>query len=429
MFKNLNLKNLIALPKIIDLKQVMQIQIFRLENEKSSDNFYITCFKKLIRKAIFEDYEYEYNQKDNSNFLFFYGNEFYRDDHHKIISDFSKKFENADSFLSNKLKSKAFNFYNFVISIILYYLWTIQLIIRKANFREILLILPYLLMCYRTLKLVKVINLKKYKFVVVYYDVAPDENCFVQFLKNKKITTMTLQHGIFAKKEIVKNISDTAIELANSSSDYYLAWNDYTKDEALKVGMKEDKIKVLGIPRYVNDKGTTNPIYSINSNTFGIMLNCDDFDEHNRKLLIMAEEIGRALNMQYIVRFHPRLKEGIYKDLLGNHFKCADNNKSSIKDYAENVSFTVMSSSSVFADLIYLKHPTYRLIVTSEDTYSSIKDNSFHNIEEFLNQYNKNKACSNNNENLFEYICYTNDVYNSYKSFFDEIINKKESVI
>lgn len=425
MFKNLKLRKFVGIPDYIDVKQVMQIPIFRYEHENNY-NFFV-CLKKIIKCTLFENFIYKYNQKDNSKYLFFYGTEFYRDDHQKIITNFSSSFEEADSFIPYRLTKNKFNLYKFPLLVILCCAWFIQLLFRKANIKEILLILPYLLLCYNTLSNVKQLNLMKYRFVVVYYDLAPDENCFIQYLKNKHIVTMTLQHGIFAKKEVVKNISDTAIELANSSSDYYLAWNEYTKDEALKVGMKSEKIKVLGIPRYINDKGTLEPIYSKNNNIFGIMLNCGDFDEHNRKLLTMAEKIGNALNMQYVVRFHPRLKKGAYQELLGNHFKCADDNKSSIKDYAAKVAFTIMSSSSVFADLIYLRHPTYRLVVTSEDTYSSIKDNSFETVEEFLCQYNQNRINSSNNEKLFNYICYTNSIYDSYKAFFDSFFYCKES--
>jgi hypothetical protein len=230
---------------------------------------------------------------------------------------------------------------------------------------------------------------------------------------------MTLQHGIFAKKSAIHTISDTAFELSSSISDYYLAWNEYTKDEAVKVGLQPNKVIVLGAPKYINIKEPESACHAYND-LFGVILNNSAFDTHNRHLVNMANQIYSKTGKKYILRYHPQMKGDEYKSLYGQGFFKKDDNTHSISEYANEVSFTIISSSSVFVDLLLLKHPTYRLRVFEEDTYSSVTYNSFSSVDELLDIL----KCGNFDNKAFSYLCNSYDTYDNYRHFFDNVLSE-----
>lgn len=363
---------------------------------------------------------YILEKADDSKFFIFYGEWNFRKDHFKYISDFSKSFKNAD--FIHPIDKKAFEFNPFIVILnwFLIIIWLLQMIGTGYSFGNKLRIIEHLQSARYHLKLCKKFKLADYKFAVVYYDASPDENCIVQFCNNLNVTTMTLQHGIFAKKAVVKSLGDTALELSHSISDYYLAWNQYTKDEAIKVGVNPDKIVVLGVPKFINVDNPAKPLKS-QDNTFGVILNNFDFDKHNRKLIDMANQISEKLGLKYVVRYHPALKPDIYKDLCGDNFIRNDNHKT-IAEYAESVSFTIISSSSVFIDLLMLKHPVFRLCVNEDDTYSTVKFNSFNDVNKFVDVLNEQSEINND---AFSYLCTTYDVFESYNDFFNKILEER----
>ena len=143
---------------------------------------------------------------------------------------------------------------------------------------------------------------------------------FVQMCQNRKVLTMTLQHGIFARKSVIHTITDTAFELSESISEYYLAWNQYTKDEAIKVGLGPEKIIVLGAPKYINTKEPTE-ICKADNDVFGVILNNSAFDKHNRCLIEMANQIYNKTGLKYVLRYHPQMGGVEYKSLYNEIMK------------------------------------------------------------------------------------------------------------
>lgn len=371
----------------------------------------------MLKDALAKKSRYEFVAK-NGKFLLFYGTTNYRFDHRRTFSSFSERFEDADVLSGYKEKRTLFHPLWFLYSYLHALVWLIQLLLSGYSLLDSSLFIPHIYTCFITNKSLRQTDLKKYKFVVVYYDVNTDDNYVVQACEASNIVTMTLQHGIFAKKESVDSISDFGLEFTESIADYYLCWNQYTKDEAIKAGMNPERIVVLGIPKYINITNN-NTINNYVRNTFGVILNSKSFHIHNQELIKIANEISSSLNVKYIVRYHPQLKGNEYSYLYGPNYLENDDNKTTIEDYAQKVDFTIISSSSVFVDLIYLKHPTYRLVVTNRDTYSTVSYNSFKNCEEFLDIYRKT---SPTDDTVFNYLCTTTSVYDNYRDFFNKFL-------
>lgn len=255
---------------------------------------------------------------------------------------------------------------------------------------------------------------------VVYYDVSKYDYMFVKFLQAKRIKTATLQHAAFISPRKVSNsnFEFEGVELSNSISDIFLAWNPFTKDEAIKSGMREEKVKILGIPKYIG--GTVNESTHDATHCFGVVLNAKSFDGLNRKLIQYADFVAKKTGYNYYLKYHPQFQEFIYDDLpksgmcLG-HFDLS----LPVSKYVQLVDFTLISNSTVFIELIFIKHTVIRMQAGEEDKFKDILTNSFGNKEE-LNILLDN-GITTSNDQLFQYMCYTENPQENYEQFFKNI--------
>lgn len=408
--------NFFGFPKGIDFMSVIATKVAQSEcnspNLRNSLGGVLYYFKDSLSR----DKQYVIKQKEKNRYLLFYGAYNCRKDHLRTFTTFSEKFPDADVTCATPCK-KEFTIGCFLKSIPLFFVWLLQMLFNGLPLYECLNSIRFVQICYLQNRLLQSLLEKEYSFIVVYYDASPDENYFVQLCKKKNILTMTLQHGIFARKSTIHTISDTAFELSESISDYYLAWNLYTKDEAVKVGLDADKVVVLGAPKYINTKEPSKP-YKSDNKYFGVILNNSAFNEHNKHLVDMANQISDITGYKYILRYHPEMKGDEYKKMYGSGFLKKDNNNHTIAEYACSVSYTIISSSSVFVDLLLLKHPTYRLKVFDEDTYSTVEFNSFATANEFVMLLEKE-----HDDNIaFDYLCNSYNIYNNYRTFFDKFL-------
>lgn len=264
-------------------------------------------------------------------------------------------------------------------------------------------------------------NFNNIKLAVVYSDRHLNEYIFITYMKTLDIKTATLQHGAFiSKREVSKPTIDFAgIEFAYSRADYFLAWNQFTKDEAIKSGMDSDKIKILGIPKYINYN--FNSIAKENKNVFGLMLNGASMDQLNRELISYANELAKKTNKKYYLKYHPGFKNFVYDDIVEKEYFAGNLEiNSTITDYIDMVDFTLISNSSVFIELVFLHHKVYRMNAGEYDKFSDIKINSFNNTEELMELVENDKE--NRNNEMFKYLCYTENPKKTYKEFFNKFI-------
>ncbi len=410
----------VGLPNYIKWRKVVAVKEADSQSNPISIRNALGGFYWFLKYSLVDDRAYHQIKNKESEFLFFYGKYNLRRDHLKTFLTFSKRFTDADIIYADFKEKVKYNVFRLFYTLPLMLVWLFQMIMHRVPFLTACNSLPFVLYCYELNR--EAFDVSSYKFVVVYYDASPDENFLVQMCKNSNILTMTLQHGIFARKSVIHTITDTAFELSESISDYYLAWNEYTKDEAIKVGLAPEKVIVLGAPKYINTQEPSG-ICRSNSNVFGVILNNSAFDVHNRRLIEMANQIYQNSGCKYVLRYHPQMNGSEYKSLYSDGFFKCDDNGHSILEYAQSVSFTIISSSSVFVDLLLLKHPTYRLKVTPEDTYSTVPFNSFSTVKELL-ELQKNPGDINE---AFLYLCNTYNVYDNYRSFFDSILESRKN--
>lgn len=365
---------------------------------------------------------YKFEISKDHEYLMLFGKFNCRADHQRTFSNFANTMGDADVIMADFLDKKVYHPFRFLKSIPLFFVWLFQMLAKGMPLLEALNAIRFVELCYIQKKELSSYFDKKYKFVVAYYDASPDESFIIQEFKNRGVLTMTLQHGIFARKSKIRSITDTAFEISESVSDYYLAWNQYTRDEAIKIGLNPENVIVLGAPKYISFKEPDSACFS-DSNVFGVILNNSAFDLHNRKLIEAANNISKEMNMKYYLRYHPQMKGSEYKDLYNENFIAVNNNKTTIAQYAQTVNFTIISSSSVFVDLLLLKHPTYRLKVLEDDTYSTVEYNSFSTASQLKEMHNNRKA----DNPAFDYLCNSYNTYKNYRTFFDQKLSSDNS--
>lgn len=408
----------IGFGKSIDWSKVMKLYLFE------NDLQYIT-FKRglgsvlnMLKWVFVKNYDFEVNLKDNSQVLCFYGMHNYSDSHRSAFSNLVESLDNVSYICAKSIPHKQTVFNGIKLSL-LELVWGTQLIICGCSIRQALRLSFSLAVCFMTKRdMERVIRNSQYKLFITYYDAVPDENLIVQMAINEKMQTATLQHGIFCRKVPCKEITDTAIEFYGSISDYYFAWNKYTKEQWEKCGLDAKRIKVLGIPRYCNFHESIGESQA-ERGVFGIMLNGSTFHDHNMALIKMGNHIAEELGLKYVVRYHPSLKSDEYVLYLNEDFYLGESdNCCSIAEYGKTVDFTIISSSSVMIDLVYLNCKVFRLVVSDTDTYSEVTRNAFSTVEELKILLQDTQI----NEDLFDYLCTTRNVTQSYESFIKSLI-------
>lgn len=258
------------------------------------------------------------------------------------------------------------------------------------------------------------INLNNYKLLVVFYDAHTEGNFIVQKFKKLGVKTATLSHGIVLAERDRNIIDYCGVELKGTVSDYFLAWNNFSFNEAVKQGLDKNKIKVLGIPQFINNSMLAE---KVNSNTFGVILENSSGEKYNMKLIKIANKIATRFNYKYKLRFHPTFKGNEYDKIID--FKCyvGNDNSLNVANYTSDVKFSLVANSTVFIELVFMKHLVYRYASnTIHDKYRDFSYNVFKSSFELTDILLNEKDES---DKLFYEICTVRDVKKSYLEFFE----------
>lgn len=137
-----------------------------------------------------------------------------------------------------------------------------------------------------------------------------------QYYRKRGVTTYTLQHGLYF---IFKNPPVDAIAYENMISDNLLCWGGFTKDEFIKFGISESRLKIAGYPRPVK---TLKP-YCIGGEKINILLLCarNKFDQNNQEMLAIVHEFAQQFQfpVQVIIKTHPSLDQSEYKKIAQDY--------------------------------------------------------------------------------------------------------------
>lgn len=252
------------------------------------------------------------------------------------------------------------------------------------------------------------LDYEKYKLVVFRYDAIFSDNYFSQYFQFHNIQTATLQHGaMIAHRDDYMHLFDyVGIEFRGFVSDYFIAWNEFTKKEALKEGVQEDKIIVLGNIKCLN----TEFIERSESNTFGIILEGSNNEENNVPMITIANQVAKNFGHSFIVRYHPNFSGSEYAHVIDRFLGTVCNKDVSILDFLKSVDFCIVCNSTVIFELPYYGVLYYRYSTgSSKDKFRDFEDYSFSDYESFKHVFCKQKLAIT---------CSSKDIQLKYKQFF-----------
>lgn len=370
--------------------------------------------KRFINSRWFDRYEYEYIKKQGNKLIAFYSDFYYREDHLKIFDNFIKEFPIFDYVKPIKFPKERLNLRRGfkMLKWDIHNLWQLRKIDMEFRYRIYWVrVLGLITLYYYNMR--KLLDKESYTFGLVYNDSNPYENILVQFMKKKGIHTATLQHGLFDKRGYWKGI-----EFRSSVADDWLAWNPYSKELGIECGISEEKIKILGIPRYINpikiDK-------TRESKTFSVILGEKALINENRELIEFANLLSKDYGLKYYLRYHPTCKNGEY-DIFTDEEYCIPSGvgREEVSQMCEKTDFSLIGSgTSMVIDLIYLNHPFFQYYKQWDGYRFKKRDNYFRDYPELKRQMSKKESFLN--EETFYYYCFTRDVRQSYAQYFDSV--------
>jgi len=265
--------------------------------------------------------------------------------------------------------------------------------------------------------IIRTIDITKYQLLVVFYDAIFMESYLVQIFKGYGIKTATMQHGQFvSQRKSPQNLELSGIEFMASKSDYFLAWNKFTVEEGVKQGLSIDRFIICGIWSLTTSlKKWENPKNRI----FGVVLTTKLAENQNIYLIQTANYISKIMNYTYYLKYHPNFKGDEYDEYVdvccyrGNIQKGID-----LGEYSCKVEFSLVCGSSVFIELVYLKHPIIRYSPGGEDDkFRDVRYGAFFRNKKDL-IYMLTEKCIDFNDELFDYVCTIEDIYAKYRETF-----------
>lgn len=390
---------------------------FFIERNYQTKSKTIKNILKIIIDALYPKHDYFLNTHD-SKILFFISS----NNRENVTNSFEtvRNLTNGD-ILSIYNKGRHHNIIEgFYFLLLLVPLWAVHIRKVARNLNEFLWMIVLLQQIYVVEKNLSRLDISKYKLLVTYYDSLEPEAYMVQSFKNEDVKTATLQHGQFVAK-CADTFIDSGIELRTFNSDYFLCWNKFTFDEAIKCGIPSEKLIIVGIWSYINKQRAL--CDKINKGIFGVVLGHPSFEKENLKLIEAANILSEKYGMKYYLKLHPFYKEDYFvkntnKFYLGNIQKGI-----SILDYANQVDFTLIGSTSVFVELVYVGHDVFRYSSgEANDKYKSIKIGKYFRTPNEIDSVYQKEKDNDYTEQLFDYLCTVSDVTAKYNEFFEKYI-------
>lgn len=205
----------------------------------------------------------------------------------------------------------------------------------------------------------KLIPLSQYHLFVVLYDAETVQNFMSQFIQLHGCKVATLQHGIMiSKRRGLEHILDFAgIEFESFVSNYFLAWNDFTREEAIKSGIPSEKIEVLGVVKCLG-KNIIKP--NTVEKKIGVILDGICNEKNNIPMLKIVNNYAHEYGYVYTVRYHPNFKGSEYSDYIDCTIGRICPKNVTLDDFIADSSFIVLSNSTVLFELEYHDFPFVR---------------------------------------------------------------------
>ena len=256
-----------------------------------------------------------------------------------------------------------------------------------------------------------------YRLIVTFYDSFLPESYAIEYYRLMSVKSATLQHGQFTSWR-ADHFFDCGIEFKTFKSDFFLAWNQYTVDEAIKAGIPQEKLYLAGIWSYIGSKRLT--CRKNNIGVFGVVLSHPSWENENTVMIQAANRISLKYGFKYYLKLHPNYAEDFYKNQVNDQY--IGNVKKGIPmiEYTNIVDFSLVGSSSVFTELVFIDHDVYRYSSgLPNDKYEPVRKGKYFTSVEDLEQKFDELYKMPVSRDLFDYLCSVSDVTESYKHFLE----------
>lgn len=349
----------------IDLSLVVRMRYTLLQ--LLHDNYLFLLLRNIcsiLKKICMSREEYYFFHKGDSErkilFVFFDNLKTCRPDCNEMFINVSKVLKDDDYDIIYYEEKRKFDLNRTLSFISLLANWIHTLVCMKVRIILATEILKEAIDCFDARKkLDAMLSYDDIKLAVFFYDANSKDNYFSQYFQKKGIKTATLQHGIqlAPRKEVINNVDFSGIEFGSFVSDYYLAWNEFTKQEAIKAGINENRIIVLGVAKCIGRQ----PIVSdTKCPIVGLLLDGIFEDENNLPMINMLNKFCVRHNLKLKLRYHPNYRGNEYDEAVENSIRIHTKKGESLTDFIKSVGFCVLANSTVLFELEFFGSPFIR---------------------------------------------------------------------
>ncbi len=369
-------------------------------------------WKRIFSCFIYQEQEYQIVSDANSSILCFQS--FYeRKSFNEQLDNFAK-LSNADIIKGCKPSRNRFCGFLFLVNRIIP--WYVELRKFKQPVWLTLWLLKDLIYLNNVYNYFNNIDISRYKLLVTFCDSILDEAYVTELFKAHNIKTASLQHGQYtAFRE--NDFINSGVEIRTLKSDYLLAWNEMTVEECKRQGNVKSQIVICGILGYIG-KGYVSCV-NPNNKVFGVVINHPFFEKDNITLIKSANLLAKSIGYKYYLKLHPNYSEDHFSNIVDNDFYLSNIQKGiPIIEYANKCKFSLASSSSVFCELVYVRHRVLRYSTHKlDDKFKDVPYGlTFSCIDDVVTSYNKGFK-DEDIDMLFSYLCGTEEVTREYKNF------------
>ena len=378
--------------------------------------------KELVREIFKRDYNISFYRVEKNNPILVIRDRTFEgsnDDYINIVENVKKSIDNkVDELYIERNKSEKRKLLEIGNRLVKMVWWEGQILKLRPRLIQNIIFLSYMLIAYDMFEQLDKIEMSKYNLVLVHFDIQDSSSAVVQYCKNIKVSTATLQHGITCAYKTSEFRSLSGLNLYGSASDFLLAWCDYNKDQAILSGRPEEQIIVTGFPGYMFSKFQSE--VTDNKGLFGVVLGRVNVQE-NFSLIKIACELSEILNMKFVIRTHPREMRKEYIDLAKespNYDSFFQENFTSVEEYIKYVDFSIVGNSTVYSELLFKKQRAYHYVLNRKnDIYADIPFGNFESVEELVT-----KIKNMDGNEAYEYLIGPDNIFERHREFLNKFL-------
>lgn len=307
---------------------------------------------RLVKRLLFDSANLVYVQKQSKLLLISYRYE--RADHESYWEIVKKLFEKESELTVTDNARKLISIWHWKVSIKKYFLFLKKLENAGVDNTRVVLAAD-LVRTFRLINKLDKLNISASASIML-FDGNCIENTIVQYLANRGIETVTMQHGQPVFHGFNTDFLNQTMIL-NMTADYVIVPGEFSKKQFIAGGISEKRIKVLGTLKKMNS------YVEIKNNEFTVFLNCPTLrfaKKANFDLIRTAERIAERKKYLYIIKLHPLDNIDNYKEIAITYGRL-EAGRSLIQDVIRNSSFSLLNFSGVYIDIIANGHKAFVL--------------------------------------------------------------------